>query len=138
MGLAAEMVLRKGSSLPYRAALGLSMGSALLLTWINLAAGIIGPEDNPANRMYLGVVAIGVAGALAARLRPHGMARALFATAFAQTIVTIVALLTQLDSPWEAWLKTLVLNVFFALVFAGSARLFQRAGSAGSSMTPAP
>jgi len=137
MGVAAEIVLRKGNSFPYRAALGLSLGSALLLTWINLAAGIIGPEDNPANRMYLGVVAIEAVGALAARLRPHGMAWALFAATLAQTIVTIVALLTQLNSPWDAQLKTLVLNVFFALVFVGAARLFQLAGSAGPRTTPA-
>ena len=55
-----------------------------MLVWINLAVGIIGSEDNPANLMYGGVLAVGVAGAVAARFRPGGMARALAATALAQ------------------------------------------------------
>jgi hypothetical protein len=34
--------------------------------------------------MYIGVLAVGIIGAIIARLRPRGMARALFATALAQ------------------------------------------------------
>jgi hypothetical protein len=51
---------------------------------MNLAVGVIGTEDDPANLMYVGVLAVGIIGAIIARFRPHGMARTLFATALAQ------------------------------------------------------
>ena len=34
--------------------------AAFLLIWINLAVGINGSEDNPANLMYGGVLTVGV------------------------------------------------------------------------------
>jgi hypothetical protein len=37
------------------------------------------------------VLAVGVAGALIARFQPHGMARALLATALAQALITVSA-----------------------------------------------
>jgi len=41
--------------------------------------------------MYIGVLAVGIIGALIARFQPHGMARALFATALAQMLVAVIA-----------------------------------------------
>ena len=58
-----------------RLAVAVALGTALLLVWLNLAVGLIGDEKNPANLMYVGVLAIGVVGAIAARLEPRGMAR---------------------------------------------------------------
>ncbi len=75
----------------YRWAVGLALAAALIMVWISLAVGIIGSEDNPANLMYVGVLAVGFVGAIIARLRPRGMARAMFATAIAQTLVLVVA-----------------------------------------------
>jgi hypothetical protein len=37
---------------------GLAVGTALFLVWSNLAVGLIGSENNPANMMYLGVLAV--------------------------------------------------------------------------------
>jgi hypothetical protein len=54
---------------------------------MNLAVGIIGSEDNPANLMYGGVLAVGIIGAIIARFEPHGMARALVATTLATSAV---------------------------------------------------
>ena len=62
----------------YRVAIGVAVASALILVWINAAAGIIG--DGPINLMYFGVIAVGMIGAFIARLEPRGMSRALFAT----------------------------------------------------------
>ena len=63
---------------------------------MNLAVGIIGTEDNPANLMYGGVLAVGIVGAIIARFQPHGMARALVATALAQALVAVIALIAGL------------------------------------------
>ena len=64
--------------------------AALLLVWLSLGVGIIGKDGDPAIVMYFGVLAIGIAGALIARLRPLGMTRALLATALAQALVYLV------------------------------------------------
>jgi hypothetical protein len=92
-GLAYELVARKGGTMAYRVAVGIALAAAFLLVWMNLAVGIIGSEDNPVNLMYFGVLAIGILGATIARLRPQGMVRALFATALAQALVPVLALI---------------------------------------------
>jgi hypothetical protein len=113
----------------YRLAAGMAVTTALVLLWINGAVGLIGSEDNPANLMYAGVLAIGLIGAAIARLRPLGMARALAAMAIAQFLVPVIALIFwRLDfSPGVA--PVLALNFAFVLLFAGSALLFRRAGA---------
>jgi len=111
----------------YRAAVGLAVATALLLVWVNGAVGIIGSEDNPANLMYGGVLAVGIIGALIARFQPHGMARALFATALAQALVAVIALVGGLGLPYSPPLELLGLNGFFIALFVGSTWLFRRA-----------
>jgi len=124
-GLAYELVARKGGTLAYRAAVGVAVATALLLVWMNLAVGIIGNEGNPADLMYAGVLAVGLIGALLARFRPDGMARALLATALAQMVVAMIALIAGLGF-------TLIVNGLFAALWVGSALLFRRASATGS------
>jgi hypothetical protein len=112
----------------YRAAVGVALAVAFLLAWVNLAVGIIGSEDNLANLMYVGVLAVGIIGATIARFRPRGMARTLFATALAQASVAVIALLFGLGSPWSPPVEILAVNGFFAALFVGSALLFRYAG----------
>ena len=100
-----------------------------MLLWINGAVGLIGSEDNPANLMYGGVLAVGVIGAVIARLEPLGMARALFATALAQFLVPVVALIIWRTDFSPGVVPVFGLNFFFVLLFAGSALLFRHAGS---------
>ncbi len=51
----------------------------------------------------------------------------LFATALAQALVAVIALIAGLGSPWSGPLEILVLNGFFVALFVGSAWLFRRA-----------
>lgn len=78
-----ELAARVSGNRSYRAAAGVALATAFFLVWVNLAVGVIGNEGNPANLMYGGVLAIGIIGAILARSQPHGMARALEATALA-------------------------------------------------------
>ncbi len=98
---------------------------------MNLAVGLIGSEDNPANLMYVGVLAVGIIGAILARFSPLGMARALFATALAQALVAVIALMMW--KPQVTTAETLVgivgVNALFVMMFVGSALLFRRASS---------
>jgi hypothetical protein len=126
-GLTYELMARTRANIVYRAAVGVALGAALILVWLSLGVGIIGRDGDPANLMYFGVLAVGVIGALVSRLRPLGMARALFATALAQTSVAAIALLGGLGRPWSGPLEILLLNGFFVALFVGSAWLFRRA-----------
>lgn len=130
-----ELVTRTRASLAYRAAVGVAVAAALVLVWVNLAVGIIGSEDNPANLMYFGVLAIGIIGAVVARFRPHGMARALVATALAQMLVTVVALFAGLGSAGPVWPQGILMLIgsgFFAALWLISAGLFRKAARGGA------
>ena len=129
-GLTFELVARKASHIAYRIAVGVAVAAALLLVWISLAVGIIGNEGNPANLMYIGVLAVGIIGALLTRFRPQGMARALFATALAQVLVAAIVLTARLGTSGPIWPKDLLIATgFFAALWLGSALLFRRAGA---------
>ena len=124
-GIAYGLLTRKGGNTAYRFAVSLAVGAGLLLTWINLSVGIIGNESNPANLMYFGVIAVAFIGTLITRSRPAGMARALFATSLAQLFVPVLAFLICKPLFTTGLLDVLVLNGFFAALFAGSALLFR-------------
>ena len=86
VGLVLELVVRSTTSWTYRVGVALALAAAFLLVWANLAVGYIGSEDNPYNLVFLGVIAIAAAGALLARFRPAGMARAMTAAAIAHAV----------------------------------------------------
>lgn len=69
-------------------------------------------------------VAVGLIGTFIARFQPHGMARALFATALAQALVALIA---GLGSPASGPEEILAVNGFFVALFIGSAFLFRYA-----------
>jgi hypothetical protein len=127
VGLAYKLATRRAGSLAYRAATCIALAAAFILIWMNLAVGLIGSEDHPANLMYGGVLAICATGAIIARLQPRGMARALFATALAQFLVPVIALIIWKPPMTVGVAKVFVLNAFFVLLFAASAMLFLRA-----------
>ena len=124
VGIAVELASRKTGEAAYRAAVGLALGSGLGLVWVNGAVGIIGSEDNEANLMYGGVIVVGAIGAVIARFKPEGMARALFATALAQTLVAVIGLVGRMGS---GSLEIVTINGFFVALFVGSAVLFSKA-----------
>jgi len=127
-GVTYELAARKTGNTAYRAAVGVALAAAFILVWISLAVGVIGTERDDANLMYGGVLAVGIIGAIIARFQPHGMARALFATALAQALVAVIALAARLGSTGPIWpLDILALTGFFVALFAGSALLFRKA-----------
>lgn len=120
VGLAFELAVRVSDSKAYRAAVAFALGAAFLLIWANAAVGIIGSEDNPANQMYFGVLAVGLVGALIARFRPAGMAVALVAMAIGQVLIAVIALVAGLGF-------TGPITLFFAALWLTSAWLFRKA-----------
>lgn len=127
-GLMYRGAARSAGNAAYKAAVGVALAAALLLVWMNLAVGVIGEPDDLANVMYVGVLAVGVVGAGIARFRPNGMARALLATALAQALVAVIALIAgKHQLPLSSVSEILVLNGFFVALFVGSAWLFRHA-----------
>jgi hypothetical protein len=84
VGLGVELIMRASSSLTWRAGAVMAVLAAFLTIWVNLAVGMIGSEGNPYNFLFLAVPALALAGALFARFRAAGMAKAMLAAAIAQ------------------------------------------------------
>ncbi len=128
VGVTYELVARKTGNTAYRSAVGVALGAAFLLVWVNSAVGVIGTEHDDANLMYGGVLAVGIIGAIIARFQPRGMARALFATALAQALVAVIALIAGLGSTGPTWpADILILTGFFTALWLISAWLFRKA-----------
>ncbi len=109
----------------YRAAVCLALAAGFILTWGNLALGVIGSEDERANMMYIGVLVVGIIGAIIARFQPDGMARALVAMALAQAVAGAIALIAGMhEYPGSSAFEILGLTGFFVGLFLGSAWLF--------------
>lgn len=117
-----EFAARKTGDFTYRYAVGFAVAAAFLLLWVNGAVGIIGSDDNVANRIYDGVLAVGLLGAVIARFRPRGMSYAMFATAGAQVLAFVIALVA-------GWGHTGPITIFFTALWLASAFLFRRAAS---------
>lgn len=86
-----ELTARASRDIAHLAAAGLALGTAFVIVWASLAVGIIGNEDNPANLVFVGVLAVGLVGGALVRLRSAGMARVMVATTLAQAVAAIVA-----------------------------------------------
>lgn len=120
VGGAWELADRVGDRNAYRAASAIALAAVLLCAWINLAVGIVGSEDDPANLIYAAILAVAAFGAIAARLRPRGMARAMTAAAVAQLLAFAFVLAAGRGF-------TGPITLFFAALWLISASLFRRA-----------
>ncbi len=118
-----ELATRMSGGSRYRAAAGLALATAFLLVWMNLAVGIIGAEDHPANLMFGAVLAVGIIGVLWARSRPLMMAWALVATALAQALGGTIALAAGWGDQPSAIMG---LTALFVALWLGSAWLFRQ------------
>jgi hypothetical protein len=119
-----ELLMRRADGWAYRAGAAVAVASAFLLFLAAGAVGIVGSEDEPANLMFLGVIALGVAGAVLARFKARGMARAMAVTAGAQGLAGIVGILLVPDVT-----GFLLGTGLFAALWLLSAWLFSRAAA---------
>jgi hypothetical protein len=90
VGVVLELAVRSSASTAYRAAVGVALLAGFLQTWVNLAVGIIGAEDHPANMMFHGVTGLAIAGCWIARYTTDGMARTMLAAGVAQIIAALL------------------------------------------------
>jgi hypothetical protein len=114
----------------YRLAVALAVGALLFLVLGIGALGIIG--DGRDDQVYVSVLAVAVICSAVARLRPHGMALAFLATAFAQVLVSATALLAGLHDNGGSIVDILGLTGMYAGLFCVTAWLFWRAAEQSS------
>jgi len=103
----------------YRVAVALAGAAALLLFWMY---GAVATEEDSPGPMFFGPLVVGIIGALIARFRPQGMARALFAAALAQALFAVIAMIA-----WRQYIEISILSGFFIALWVGSALLFRKA-----------
>ena len=116
----------------YRAAFGIAVVTGFLTVWVNVAVGMFGSENNSLNLMFGGVLLMAALGALFARCRARGTARAMGATAAAQLLAAGIGLAIGLTvGTDEVGGPNVGLEAFltacFAVPWLVSARLFRKA-----------
>ena len=90
-----ELAFRHSVDRAWRAGAAVALATAFLLLWVHGAVGLTGPEVPVASLLVPGVPAAGLLGALQARFRPRGMARAMVAAAVAQAALAGLAWATK-------------------------------------------
>jgi hypothetical protein len=124
-GLLYEYASTRAGTVAHRAAVGIAVAAGLLLVWVNLAVGMIGDEGNPANLMYVLVLAVALLGTAIARFEPREASIAMFATAATHAIVAVLALVAGLG-------PTLFADAFFVGAWVASGLLFREASMASA------
>jgi hypothetical protein len=123
-----ELGARVSGHFAHRLGMFVAVVTGVLMVWINLAVGIFGSEDHPANMLFFGVVAAALAGGWTARFQPAGMARAFQATTAIQLWVgLLIATAGPAGGPMPDRVRPLVLIGAFALLWLFAALLFGKA-----------
>jgi hypothetical protein len=115
-----------------RLAAFMAIVGAFFMVWVNLAVGIIGEPDNPANLLFFGVLLVGFLGALLVRFQPKGMVRVMYTMVIIQLVVSGLMLLTPLAEPPPPLMALLVLSGVVCALWLGAGFLFGRAAEAVS------
>ncbi|NNE68352.1 MAG: hypothetical protein HKN33_17435 [Pyrinomonadaceae bacterium] len=129
VGILFELAARSTKNTGYRIGVGLALLGAFLLTWANLAVGIIGNENNEANVLYFGLLLLGFIGALVVRFKPSGMAFVMAAVTVLLIMIAAFALFLGLGSSSPTWPRGIVVaTVLLGALWIGSALCFRKAG----------
>lgn len=132
ISIAYKLLSRKKEKKIYRFAALLALATAFFVTWVNLAVGVIGSENNPINLLFFLVLIVGIIGASLSHFKPKGMSNTLVAMGFVQFFIPFIALIINKPSiatsdDLRGVIFIIIFNSVFSLLFAISALLFRRA-----------
>lgn len=128
-GMAYALIAGRMGAWAYKAGVGLSLGAGFVLAWATMVH--LSETENPANLVYLGVLAVGAVGAAAARLEARGLAWTLFAMAGALALAWVATQVVWTDTPAGPVWNVGVMHGGFVLLFVVAGLLFRRAGAGG-------
>jgi hypothetical protein len=136
---AVEVGMRASRHWAYRLAAVGSIGGAFLMTWADMAVGLLGPEGGWANRLLLLVPLIGVVGAIVARFKARGMALVMLVVLTAQLAVGAFALTEPPTTKGFGWpWHILAVTAFFGGGWLLAAGLFRKAAGDEAPTSPSP
>lgn len=127
-GAIVDLVSRLTTNWAYRGGVILALGTAFVITWANLAVGIVGDEGNPLNLVFFGVIAVAVMGAPLVRFRAASLERVFYVTAATQALSGLVALRAE---PF-----VLVFCGVMTALWLAAAALFGQAASSRPRISP--
>ena len=131
-GVGVEGALRASGDTAFRLGAAVALAAAFLLLWVNLAVGVFGDEGQPANLVFLGVIAVALGGGILARFTAAGMARAMVAAAICQAVVGGVGLVAGWGAPGTAATTRIAMGIgLFTGLWLASAALFATAARRG-------
>ncbi|MCH8500760.1 MAG: hypothetical protein LAT77_02490 [Aliidiomarina sp.] len=133
-GLLIEVGAKLSTNTAFRVGMTIAVINCLLIIWLNLAVGIIGNEDNPANFMYLSVLGLVAVGTVFLRAKTNAMSWLMIATAITQLSISIAAVLLKLPTDLQ---PAFFLNSAFAILWLIAAGLFKVAGGRYDEVKPA-
>ncbi|WP_422058235.1 hypothetical protein [Sphingomonas sp.] len=120
VGMTVELTVRANPSWSYRAGMGILLAACFLTTWINLAVGIVGNENNPVNTLFFLAPLAAIGGSMLAGFRAGGMA-----------VATILAAIVQIAVMLYIWVAgagfPIGVTVFFGTLWLVAAGLFRQA-----------
>ena len=127
IGGAFELAIWASRNRAYRAGAALALCGAFLTIWANLAVGIVGSENNPANMLFFAALLIGIVMASVGRFRAKGMSVAALATAASLGVAFVIAVMQPTDEPFVPHIREAIGTAVFAALFLASSALFRKA-----------
>lgn len=120
LGLYELATWRSDRSMRYRAGLVLSLATAFVLVWANLAVGLVGGDDGLANALLFFSLGPALLGSWVARGRARALAWTLLLTALTQSLVGLLIWALALGNPWPATAGFVLLWLLAAHMFQGA------------------
>ena len=127
VGVPLELAARYAHDRHYVAGAALALFGAFLLTWANLAVGIVGSEHSPSNMLFFVVLLASIGAAAVSRFRSLAMSRAMIGTALALALAFGIAVSLPTDEPQVSHLREFAGTSVFAALFLLAAWFFRRA-----------
>lgn len=128
-GVTYELAARMGG-LAYQAGAVVALGTGLVIFVSAGAVGIIGAEGNPANRLYLGVLLLAIAGTVVAGGKAARMVWVMILAALATVATPFIGYAGVADPVSDVLApEVVVATVVFAIGWCLSAFLFSKAAA---------
>jgi hypothetical protein len=124
-GMAYALIARKMGAWSYKAGVAMALVAGFALGWSNMVQ--VADSGHPENLLYYSVLAVGVAGALLARLQARGLARTLFAMA---VTLALIAVILPSGAPPDMARRMAIGHGVYVVLFVASGLMFRHASLA--------
>jgi len=121
-GMVFALVARRMGAWSYKAGVGVALVAGFALGWSNMVQ--VADSGHPENLLYHSVLAVGVVGALLARLKARGLALTLFAMA---ATLALIAVMLPSGAPPDMARRMAVAHGVYVVLFTASGLMFRHA-----------